>query len=71
LTAVKGTAENTSTPASSCHEARTDTLRLVRFFWFRRQPTPAADGGEEERRRRGGIGAVMWAPPVGVEKVVE
>jgi hypothetical protein len=33
---------------------------------------PAADGGEvEERRRRGGIGAVMWAPPVGVERVVE
>jgi hypothetical protein len=45
LTAVKGTAENTSTPASSCHEARTDTLRIGRFR-LRRQMAPAVYGGE-------------------------
>jgi len=54
LTAVKGMAENTNTPASSCHDARTGVgLR-------RRRPRrgSALGGAPERSRRRDGGGSI-------------
>ena len=65
LTAVKGMAENTSTPASSCHDARTGAA-LRRRLSLRRGT--ALGGAAERSRRRGGRGGIElgWDPLVSV-----